>query len=209
MLKVRSIYAQENGQWSPQLVFITDRALYVAEVQHGKSSYNLLCYLTHDKLNMIVIGPDSQYVQIFDNSGECKCILITGDRYLCHRLVSSLEWSSRNCRTTVGSVTVCGNIPSVVWKDRECLRKSLLKSSPLDKVRYCFVNYEINYRMILMIINMFQYERCVFYGMVGSSAPASFNMGRPASPFGLTMEGFLMYKREKQRNWKPSFFLLK
>ncbi|XP_077301212.1 pleckstrin homology domain-containing protein pruning defect 1 [Arctopsyche grandis] len=186
MLKVRSIYAQENGQWSPQLVFITDRALYVAEVQHGKSSYNLLCYLTHDKLNMIVIGPDSQYVQIFDNSGDCKCILITGDRYLCHRLVSSLEWSSRNCRTTVGSVTVCGSIPSVLWKDRECLRKSLLKSSPLDK-----------------------YERCVFYGMVGSSAPASFNMGRPASPFGLTMEGFLMYKREKQRNWKPSFFLLK
>lgn len=133
MLKVRSVY-KENGQWNAQLVFITDRALYVADVKSDKASYNLLCYLTHDKLNLIVIGPDSQYVQIFDKSGTCQCILITGDRYLCHRLVSSLEWSSRNCHLNLGSTVIHGRIPSVVWKNRGCLRKSLLKTTSFDKV---------------------------------------------------------------------------
>lgn len=55
MLKVRSVYSQENGKWSPLLVFITDKALYVADVEHGKTTYNLICFLTHDLLDVIVV----------------------------------------------------------------------------------------------------------------------------------------------------------
>ncbi|VVC93234.1 unnamed protein product [Leptidea sinapis] len=95
MMKVQSPYTMEDGSWTPLLVFITDYALYVASVKPGGTEYDIICKLPHDQLDAIAVGPEAQYIQVIDVSGNIACSVVTGESSLGARLATSLEWSAR------------------------------------------------------------------------------------------------------------------
>ncbi|KAL4709047.1 hypothetical protein ACJJTC_005908 [Scirpophaga incertulas] len=179
MMKVQSPYNLEDGSWLPQLVFITDYALYVASVQQRGTEYEILCRLPHNELDAIVVGPEAQYIQVMDVAGNIVISVVTGESSLGARFASSLEWSARTSPLRIPRP------PAMV---------------PLDcRHLACTVTRQRTEKRVPQIL---------FYGRACSGDAGDRLIEAPGA-FAPPLEGYLMCRTENRRRFEPCYFLLR
>ncbi|CAH2043414.1 unnamed protein product, partial [Iphiclides podalirius] len=179
MMKVQSPYNMEDGSWTPLLVFITDYALYVADVKPGGTEYELLCRLPHNELDAIAVGPEAQYVQVIDVAGNIACSVVTAEGSLGARLASSLEWSARTSPLRIQRPPAmlplsCRQLASAVTRKRHEKR----------------------------------IPEILYYGRACSGDAGDRLIEAPGA-FAPPLEGYLMCRTDKGRRFEPSYFLLR
>ncbi|CAH0400810.1 unnamed protein product [Chilo suppressalis] len=179
MMKVQSPYDMEDGSWSPLLVFITDYALYVANLTQGGTEYEILCRLPHNELDAIAVGPDNQYIQVIDVFGNIACSVVTGESSLGARLASSLEWSARNSPLRISRP------PAML---------------PLDCYQLAAV--VTRQRMERHVPEVLYYGRAC-------SGDAGDRLIEAPGAFAPPLEGYLMCRTDKGKRFEPCYFLLR
>ncbi|XP_061719117.1 uncharacterized protein LOC133526479 [Cydia pomonella] len=179
MMKVQSQYNMEDGVWTPLLVFITDYALYVAGLTPGGTQYDILCRLPHNELDAIAVGPEAQYVQIIDISGNIACSIVTGESSLGVRLVSSLEWSARTSPLRVPRP------PAIIPLSCKHLAAEVARQRHQDKV-----------------------SEILYYGRAWSGDAGDRLIEAPGA-FAPPLEGYLMCRTDRSKRFEPCYFLLR
>ncbi|XP_068617684.1 uncharacterized protein prd1 [Battus philenor] len=179
MMKVQSPYNMEDGSWTPQLVFITDYALYVADVKPGGTEYELLCRLPHNELDAIAVGPEAQYIQVIDVAGNIACSVVTAEGSLGARLASSLEWSARTSPLRIQRPPAM--LPLTCWQ----------LASAVTRLRHEKRIPEI-----------------LYYGRACSGDAGDRLIEAPGA-FAPPLEGYLMCRTDKSKRFEPSYFLLR
>ncbi|XP_047521987.1 putative uncharacterized protein DDB_G0277255 [Pieris napi] len=179
MMRVQSPYNMDDGSWTPLLVFITDYALYVASVNPGGTEYDMICRLPHNELDAIAVGPEAQYIQVIDTSGNIACSVVTGESSLGARLASSLEWSARTSPLRISRPPAmlplhCRHLASAVTRQRH------------EK----------------------QVPPIIFYGRACSGDAEDRLMEAPGA-FAPPLEGYLMCRTDKTKRFEPCYFLLR
>ncbi|CAK1586813.1 unnamed protein product [Parnassius mnemosyne] len=179
MMKVQSPYNMDDGSWTPLLVFITDYALYVADVKPGGTEYELLCRLPHNELDAIAVGPEAQYIQVVDIAGNIACSVVTAEGSLGARLASSLEWSARTSPLRIQRPPAM--LPLSCWHLASAVtRKRHEKRVP----------------------------EILYYGRACSGDAGDRYFEAPGA-FAPPLEGYLMCRTDKSKRFEPSYFLLR
>ncbi|KAG7312275.1 hypothetical protein JYU34_001747 [Plutella xylostella] len=179
MMKVQSPYSMEDGSWAPLLVFITDYALYVAGVKSGGTEYDILCRLPHDELDAIAVGPEAQYIQVLDMSGNVACSVVTCESSLGARLASSLEWSARTSPLRIQRP------PAILPLQCRQLAAAVARLQHEKRI-----------------------PELLFYGRVCSGDACDRLIDAPGA-FAPPLEGYLMCRTERARRFEPYYFLLR
>ncbi|XP_048479631.1 uncharacterized protein LOC105386069 isoform X1 [Plutella xylostella] len=179
MMKVQSPYSMEDGSWAPLLVFITDYALYVAGVKSGGTEYDILCRLPHDELDAIAVGPEAQYIQVLDMSGNMACSVVTCESSLGARLASSLEWSARTSPLRIQRP------PAILPLQCRQLAAAVARLQHEKRI-----------------------PELLFYGRVCSGDACDRLIDAPGA-FAPPLEGYLMCRTERARRFEPYYFLLR
>lgn len=179
MMKVQSPYFMDDGSWMPLLVFITDYALYVANVKQKGTEYEILCKLPHNELDAIAVGPEAQYIQVIDIAGNIACSVVTSETTLGARLASSLEWSARTSplriqRPPAMIPLTCRELAAAVARKRHEKRV----------------------------------PEVLFYGRACSEDACDRLIDAPGA-FAPPLEGYLMCRTDKSRRYEPCYFLLR
>ncbi|KPJ04813.1 Pleckstrin-likey domain-containing family M member 2 [Papilio xuthus] len=179
MMKVQSAYNMEDGSWTPLLVFITDYALYVADLKPGGTEYDILCRLPHNELDAIAVGPEAQYIQVIDIAGNIACSVVTAEGSLGARLASSLEWSARTSPLRIARP------PAMLPLSCKQLAAAVTRKRHEKRI-----------------------PEILYYGRACSGDAGDRLIEAPGA-FAPPLEGYLMCRTDKSKRFEPSYFLLR